>query len=151
MPDLKMDIFYVHRDRPLKLSALSVLYLASNRFGRHEISDDLLANMSKEGLKVFRSILNNSKVNNWMRELGISWKKPHHYIVMSQQNSLIEFYWMGYSGKNPDAANLFWMIDIEAEGGPLSPDFTYHTVHKEYTFYDRLETYREMTKLTGRI
>ena len=144
-----MDIFYVHRDRPLKLSALSVLCIASNRFEEHEINDDLVAKMSKEGLKVFNPILNNNKVTDWMRELGISWKKPHHYIVMSQENSLIEFYWMGYSGKNPDVTGLFWEIDVKA--GPLPPDVTYQTAYNEYTFYDSLKTYREMTKLTDNV
>ena len=140
------DIFYTHRAGLLSLSALTVFYIALDRFKEEEISEQEVARMSKEGLRVFGPILNNRKVTGWMRELGINWKKRHNWIIMTQ-GELIEFYWMSYGDKDPIfISNLFRKI-LDVRTDPLPSDFTYQVAYDEYRFSQNLAACREIMEL----
>ena len=143
------DIFYAHRTRPLRLSALSVVWIASDQFKQDEIdkiSEDTIAHMSKDGLRVLNPILNDKRVTDWMRKVGIKWKTPHNWIVM-HQGELIEFYWMSYGDKDPVFISDLFKKIMNMKGGSLPPDFTYRVAYDEYTFFGSLAALREITKL----
>ena len=160
-----VDIFYAHRGGLLTLSAVTVYYMASDRFKNDEVNEHAVAYMSEEGLKLLNPILNDRKVNTWMREIGIRWKKSHNWIIMVQsvenlskwdysqldsdgwpEKLLIEFYWMSYGEKNPEFIFDFFMR-LDVKTGPLPPDFTYQPAYSKYSFSRDLATCREIMKL----
>ncbi len=51
------DIFYAHRGGLFTLSAVTVGFIASDRFKGDEINEHAIARMSKEGLKFLNPIL----------------------------------------------------------------------------------------------
>ena len=138
------DVYYVHRGGLLSLSALSVFFMATDYLREDEIGKDMIAQKSKEGLKAFTPILNDGKVVDWMREVGINRKKSHNWIILNH-GELIDFYWMSYGDKDSMfISEIFRKINAKSS---LSPDFIYRQVYEEYTFFRSFTALREIKKL----